>query len=782
MPDFMPSSSKKPDKSNTNLTPPLVSPLVWEMFAVLAVCLILTTPFLYKYRISNTANIDKEVVNDFSGTLSCKECHLNMYNKWKGSDHDLAMAPATESSVLADFGNVIFTDPYSNLQSRFFKENGNFLVETEGPDGERGTFSISHTFGFYPLQQYLVPFPGGRLQCLSIAWDVEKKQWYRLPPYEVKGHDDWLHWTKGGQTWNGMCAECHSTRLQKSFDRETESYSTTWFEINVGCEACHGPASKHIEWAKRPALARAKIGNYGLTVTTNNLSPEKQIVICAPCHSRRYQLGDNKHEEGELLDVMVPTLLTEELYHADGQIKEEVYVYGSFVQSKMYSKGVRCSDCHDMHSLKPFQSGWQGNDLCLQCHRAADYDTRKHHFHKKMADGKPSKGFLCVKCHMPGQEYMGIDYRPDHSLRIPRPDLSEKLKTPNGCSTRDCHGDRPLSWVNDSYTKWYGESRKSHYGEAIAAGRAFEQGGDAQLTAIAKDELLPAIVRATALSLLRNYPEPNNIKTIVAALESREAVIRHTALRALQQSDEETILQRIAPKLYDPVKAVRLEASVLLASVPLDNIKEQDREQLQKTLEEYRLAMEYNGDFAPQRYNLGNLERALGNSDKAISFYKAAIAIDKEFIPAKVNLAMEYNQAGKNQEAEQLLRDVVALEPRLYEINYSLGLLLSEQGKLEEAVRFLGTAADGMPAYSRVRYNHALALLKLKRWQEGADSLEKAIMQDPHVEEYFVTLANLYLNFRMIEKVRRLAQDVLKLVPNHQSAIELIQRTNQNSQ
>ncbi len=763
----MPSTRKEQKKADEVQA----TPSSWEICALLAVCVILASPFIYKYRASTASTPVDSIISEFSGTASCKECHLDTYRKWQGSDHDRAMAVANETTVLGDFNDVIFTDPYTNKRSRFFRQDEKFMVETEGPDGKDGVFTISYTFGFYPLQQYLIPFPGGRLQCLSIAWDIEKKQWYRLPPYDVTSSADWLHWTKGAQTWNGMCAECHSTRLKKGFNPQTNSYNTSWFEINVGCEACHGPASQHIEWAKRPALARGKIDNYGLSVATSNLTPQKQIVICAPCHSRRYQLGDNDHKNSELLDFMVPSLLTEDLYHADGQIEEEDYVYGSFTQSKMYSKGVRCSDCHDMHSLKLHR---EKNDLCLQCHRAEDYDTQAHHFHKKQVEGKPSDGHLCVKCHMPGNYYMGIDYRPDHSLRIPRPDLSKKLGTPNACSAIGCHGDKPLDWVIENYAKWYGQKRKSHYGEVFAAGRAGEPEAYAKLQALVDDALLPAIVRATALSLLGNYPKPETTTTLQTALLSDEPLLRHTALRLLEQPDEETITKLIAPKLYDPVKAVRLEAALKLAGVPKKLIRKDDQLAFQENLRQYRQAMEYNSDFAPQRYNLGNLERALGHPEKAMEYYRQAIAIDEQFFPAKVNLAMEYNQVGQNQEAEQLLRQVVTAEPRRYEVAYSLGLLLSEMGKYEEAAFFLGKAADGMP-HSRARYNQGLALLKLQHWQEGAEILEQAVVQEPRAEEFFITLVNVYLNFGMINKAQALAEKIVQEVPDHAAAKELLQ-------
>ncbi|NOR23453.1 MAG: tetratricopeptide repeat protein [Desulforhopalus sp.] len=749
----------------------------WEFCALLAACLILLTPFVYRWRAQTVSPPTAPTTTQFAGTAACRECHQDAYKKWQGSDHDQAMAVATEKTVLGDFDDAHFTDPYTGKSNRFFRENKKFMVETEGPDGKPGIFSISHTFGFYPLQQYLIPFPDGRLQCLTIAWDIEKKSWYRLPPYDVSDHTDWLHWTRGAQTWNGMCAECHSTRLQKGFDRQTESYTTTWFEINVGCEACHGPAQKHVEWAKMPVMGRPETANFALNRKTQNLPAEKQIAICAPCHSRRYQLGDNDHMPGELLDLMVPALLTEDLYHPDGQIKGEVYVYGSFTQSKMYQHGVRCNDCHDAHSLKPHKVD---NELCTQCHRTTVYDSKDHHFHEKEYKGKASKGYLCVSCHMPGQYYMGIDYRPDHSLRIPRPDLSRKLGTPNGCSTANCHGDKGLEWVEENYTKWYGQSRKHHYGEAIAAARKGTPESETQLTAVFKDPLLPTIVRATALSLLSNYPGPQTTVTLEKALESDDALLRHTALRSMEQPDEEIELKLIAPKLYDPVKAVRLEAAVKLAAIPRERLREDDRQIMQQNLDEYRQSMEYNADFAPQRFNLGNLERALGNTDQALEYFLAALSIDDQFTPTKINLAMEYNRLGKNGDAEKLLREVVATKPQLFQIQYSLGLLLSEMGKYDEAASYLRSAADGMVHYSRARYNYALALLKLERWQEGVEALKKAVLQDPEVAEYFVTLANLYLNFRMNHEARALAEEVLQVSPGNPAAMELLKVMDQN--
>jgi hypothetical protein len=316
--------------------------------------------------------------------------------------------------------------------------------------------------------------------------------------------------------WNGMCAECHSTNLVKGFDPETRTYQTTWSEIDVSCEACHGPASRHIAWAAQPAMARPQIENGGLVVRTRSLAAPQMVELCAPCHSRRSDIADYGHAEKSLLDSFVPSLLTEGLYYADGQIQDEVFDYASFVQSKMYRNGVKCSDCHDVHSLKRHA---ETNALCTRCHRAEVYDSPTHHFHKKEVDGKPSDGARCISCHMPQRLYMGVDWRADHSLRVPRPDLTASLGVPNACSQTGCHSDKPLRYVLDAQVKWYGLARKPHYGTILAAGREGRPEARAELLRLATDPLHAAVVRSTALTLLTRYPSDETTDQRQARLE-----------------------------------------------------------------------------------------------------------------------------------------------------------------------------------------------------------------------------------------------------------------------
>jgi len=362
----------------------------WERVGLAALAVIVVTiPLSLLRGPSGAGSVATDAAPVFVGGASCVECHQAAAKAWRGSDHDLAMAEATEETVRGNFNNVQVI--FHGVTSRFFRRDGKFLVWTEGPGGAMAEFEVTYVFGFEPLQQYLIPFPGGRLQALGLAWDVERRRWYHLYPDQDVPADDWLHWTRNGQNWNGMCAECHSTNLRKGYDPDSETYSTSWTDIDVNCEACHGPGSRHVAWAKVPPMARPELPDLGLVVPPANISPAALVELCAPCHSRRAELGDYDHRGLTLLDHMLPSLLSEGLYFADGQDLDEVYTYGSFLQSKMYARGVSCRDCHDSHSLK---LRFAGNELCLQCHQREVYDSADHHFHT------PAHGYAYARAYL----------------------------------------------------------------------------------------------------------------------------------------------------------------------------------------------------------------------------------------------------------------------------------------------------------------------------------------------------------------------------------------------
>jgi predicted CXXCH cytochrome family protein len=738
-----------------------------NFFATLAIAVTLPLAHL-RYRLDRPPTFEEKPA--FVGSAACYDCHRAAYEKWMGSYHERSMAAATEQTVEGDFNDASFD--YFGVVSRFYRKNGGFWVYTEGSDGKTTDYEVVFVFGVYPLQQYLVKFPGGRYQCLSIAWDEVKNRWYHLYPNERIAAGDWLHWTRGAQNWNGMCSECHSTNLRKGYDPDTDTYATTYSEINVSCEACHGPASLHVKWARLPAMARPASEDYRLVISTEGMSAREQVELCAPCHSRRFYMQDYAHQPGtDLLDHEVPSLLDEHLYFPDGQIRDEVYEYASFVQSKMYRQGVRCTDCHDPHGTKRHKPG---NDLCLQCHKGDVYNTSLHHFHKEAVDGKPSPGWLCENCHMPRRVYMGVDWRLDHSIRIPRPDMSLALGVPNACTNPFCHADKGDTWAADVYTRWYGQKRPPHYGTVIAAAREGRPEARADLLRLTQDRLYPVTVRATAISLTDWYPGQETRDALAKALHDEESSVRRAALDRADLFAPDERVRRVTPLLQDPVKGVRIEAAVTLAQTPGYVTPPGQAVAFQAALAEFESAMRYQADFQTSGYNLGNLYAALGRREDAEQEYRRAIRIDPLFVRTRVNYATLLSATGRNPEAEAQLREALKTEPGQPAAAYNLGLLLAEMGRMPEAVTWLEHAAASMPANTRVHYNLAMAYRETGKMAQAETSLLRGLELEPGEADFLFALGDLYARQGKLEKARKTAVLWIQTHPDDNRAKQFI--------
>jgi predicted CXXCH cytochrome family protein len=280
-----------------------------------------------------------------------------------------------------------------------------------------------------------------------------------------------------------------------------------------------------------------------------------EIETCALCHARRSAIAEPYVHGRPLLDSHRPALLDEGLYSADGQIEGEVYEYGSFLQSRMYRRGVTCADCHEPHGLGLRA---EGNALCARCHASTRFDAPSHHRHRG--------GARCVDCHMPQRTYMLVDPRRDHSLRVPRPDLTLKIGAPNACNA--CHADRTAGWAAEAAARWYGPARPAapHYGVALYAGRAGAPGAGEALVALAADAETPGIVRATALSLLARYPDAAR-RVSPAASADPDPLVRLAAVSALEALPPDERAAPASPRLRDNIRAVRSEAARVLASL-----------------------------------------------------------------------------------------------------------------------------------------------------------------------------------------------------------------------
>jgi tetratricopeptide (TPR) repeat protein len=724
----------------------------------------------------------------FVGAGVCAGCHAAEAAQWRGSDHDKAMAVATGETVLGNFNDASFTD--SGVTSTFYRKDGKFFVRTDGPDGAFHDYEIAYTFGVKPLQQYLIAFPGGRYQALGIAWDSRPKdaggqRWFHLYPGQALKPTDPLHWTGRDQTWNYMCADCHSTNLQRNFDLPSNSYRTTWSEINVSCEACHGPGSRHVDWSKAPQAASYADPRKGLVVAMSDAGPghweldpaigtatrtaprqsDPQIETCGFCHSRRRELSPTFGYGHPLLDSAVPVLLNAGLYHPDGQILDEVYEYGSFQQSKMFQKGVTCSDCHDPHSLKLRAAG---NLVCGQCHLPAKFDTVEHYHHEP-----GSAGAQCANCHMPTRTYMVIDARRDHAIRIPRPDLTMTLGTPNACN--GCHADRTAEWAAAAVAKWYGPALRldPHYGTAIDAGRKGLPGAGQALATLAAAADRPAIVRATALSLLPTFTASvtaGMIKAYLRGLGDADPLVRAAAIDALEPFGPDQRAELVAPHLADPVRAVRVAAARSLAGVSPSRLSAPQHAELDRAIDELIAAEMATAERPESHVTIGALRAQQGNAAAAEASYRTALRLDPRFVPAMVNLADLYRGLDRDADGESLLRQAVATDPNDAAAEYAFGLLKVRQGKLDDALGLLRNAATLAPDNARYAYVYAIALNGAGNGAEALATLQSAHQRHPVDVDILNALITISRDAGDRAAALGYAEELVRLVPGNADA------------
>jgi predicted CXXCH cytochrome family protein len=728
--------------------------------------------------------------NDYVGANACSECHKDEAEAWAGSHHALAMQPANAQTVLGDFDNATFM--HYGLESKFFKRDGKFMVRTEGPDGKLADYPVKYAFGITPLQQYLIEFPGGRYQALGIAWDSRTKpeggqRWFHLYPNQKIDHKDQLHWTGRYQNWNMQCAECHSTALKKGYDAASDNYRTTFSALNVSCEACHGPAARHVAWAKQARPPYRQEDGKGFEVRLlsrwreawkfptsdakfaqrDRPADDRLMNTCWACHARRSTLAEDGLPGLPLEDTHRPALLIQPAYYADGQQRDEDYTWGSFRQSKMYQKGVTCLDCHEPHTLKLRA---EGNALCARCHNPAVFDTGKHHFHKA-----GSKGAQCIDCHAPEQNYMVIDGRHDHSFRLPRPDLSLSLGSPNACTL--CHQNRKPEWAADALDKRYGKSwrQRPHFGSVLEAG--VSQGITAlpALLELAQDSASPAVVRATAALLAGPMLPPDLAGVARKLLQDADPSVRIAALSLLESIDPDSRVEMASPLLSDAIRGVRVEAARLLADVPDSRFPPHRLKARATALKEYQSFLTINADWPSENVNRGNLLWRQGREEAAIAAYERALKLDPLFAAAYVNLADVYRQQGREDEGEKQLRRGLALLPNAADLHHALGLVLVRQGHMSAALQGLMAATQFAPDNARYAYVYAIGLHSAGRPREALAILKAAAIRQPYDLEILSALISMERESGDIKSALLSARKAAKVIPDDAGIKRLVQ-------
>ncbi len=602
----------------------------------------------------------------YVGSSVCKSCHEVEWSAWQNSHHALAWTVPTAETIMGDFDDTEFA--HDDTLTRFRIEDGTYYATVTEKDGSTHDHPVHSVAGIAPLQQYLLETEPGRLQSFDVVWDAEKLRWYHLYPDQDLPPDDGLHWTGPYKNWNGRCAECHATGFQKNYDLNTRAYASTQAEIGVGCEACHGPGSAHLDWANdRPMMSTAiDLDPYGFTMTFGQ-SVAADMEQCAGCHARREAFGEGNPLPGTAFaDAYNLAVLRPGLYHADGQILEEVYVYGSFLQSRMYAKGVGCSDCHDAHTATRLADG---NALCTQCHsttgnprfptlRLAAYDTPAHHFHTPGTEGAQ-----CKSCHMIERLYMGIDGRRDHSFRVPRPDLATETGSPDACT--DCHQDKSAEWSAARIAEWFPDSthRGPHYSQVLARGRDRPDLNHDSLVALAMDPEAADIVRATAMYLLEGAGDPGIAEQVATLATDPSPLVRTHMARLQRLAAPPDRLRRLEPLLSDPLRSVRIAAARELLVFPRDDLPSPIARTLSAAQAEWQSALQSNLDMPETHLVMGGLALSLRNPPAAERAFREVVHLDPQRSEAWTMLVRIADVLRGRQAARQVLEEALEKLP-----------------------------------------------------------------------------------------------------------------------
>lgn len=719
---------------------------------------------------------------EYIGSARCADCHTEQHQAWEQSQHRHAMDHASADTVLADFNNTHFE--YAGISSRFSQRDGRYFVTTDGPDGELTEYEVLYTFGLDPVQQYLVDLGSGRIQALSIAWDTRAKadggqRWFHLYPDEAVRHDHLLHWTGASQNWNFMCADCHVTDYRKGYDAATEAFDSRWSEMGVGCEACHGPGSQHLAWSEGQQWP-----NKGLAVLLDErqdmhwlhevervtakrstpLTSDKEQQVCAQCHSLRSAVAEGYHAGLPLQDFYRSELLSDPLYFADGQQREEVFISASFAQSRMHEAGVTCSDCHEPHS-QALRA--EGNALCSSCHLATQFDQPSHHFHT--AD---SSGAQCVSCHMPERTYMVVDPRRDHRIAVPRPDLAQQLGTPDACTA--CHSDHESDWAAQRIAEWFPEGRWRQPSPAnvIAAADQGQPTAQRDLAALAADPELAPIMRASVLQRLRPEADSATQQAVVNGLRDADPLVRLGSLQAFEDAPAALRQRHLPPLLTDPLRSLRSLTASLLADIQL---LPANQSAYARALEEYEQELALHAERASHLGQLALLRTRQGRVSEAEQAWEKAIKAEPITPANYLNLADLYRAQGREKAVEQLLNEALERMSQEGMLHYALGLSLVRQQRREAAMEHLRRAWELQPDDPRTGYVLAVALEPTAP-QAALDILGQAARLHPNDRDLLWAGASFSYRHARPVLAREFVSALLKRDPDDHQAQQLQQQ------
>lgn len=700
---------------------------------------------------------EKTAFSQYAGSESCRACHADQFAKWQGSHHGLA--ERNPDPKLDDAAFVPTRSFQHGTQTTEVRKNGSDYELTSLGFGNKVTpYRVERVIGHDPLRQFLVDGGNGRLQAMEACLDPKKNEWFNVYGNEDRKPGEWGHWTGRGMVWNQMCASCHNTRLRKNYDAKTDAYRTTMAEMSVSCEACHGPMKPHNTWQHTHPGAK---GDPTLTQFTR----DQHIENCAGCHALRGEVtGDFVPGESFWDHYRLSITDQTDTFYPDGQIRGEDYEFSSFLSSRMHNAGVRCMDCHDMHSMKTLLPG---NQLCMRCHTPGGFPNappimpEAHSFHQTASTGNQ-----CVNCHMPQTVYMQRHPRHDHGFTIPDPLLTKQFNVPNACNK--CHTDKTTDWALEATQKWWGPKmdRKTRTrATLIAKARQGDDEARSGLVDLLNSDEIPHWKASATLLLDRWIDQPAVQTAVTAQLQHAHPLVRESAVRTLEPVLQSgSVRSAIEPLLNDPARSVRVSAAwALREGLHLDSPAGKDLQHM----------LHWNADQPSGQMQLAQFEFARRNLSAATQHMETAIRWDPNSPPFHHDLAMMYSTTGQTQLAIAKLRDAIKLAPNHAEYHYELGLALSETGDIPAVIQSLQQATRLDPSLSRAWYNLGLAKNSQSDIPGALDALQRGELANPRDTGIPYARATILARQNRIPEAIAALDRALLISPGYREAQEL---------
>ena len=428
--------------------------------------------------------------------------------------------PIAEATIAGDFtAGTRFTD-HDRSYTLGMKDGKPFMTVAFGSAPPQ-TFPIDYTLGAKRYQGYLSMLPDGQIYVLPAFWHIATKRW--IDWKEITPIPDGAHNLK--QIWNANCFNCHGTNIVQGYDIGAKAYRSTWTEMGIGCEACHGPGREHVatmaQWEKDPASKPAydnssknrQLSDILKIFSTRSSEPRRIYDTCAYCHGNKTNVFTGFKGGDRYADYALPFLISEPIppndlqgeFWPDGRPNRFNRPQALTLSGCFKAGAIACTNCHVAHgsrnefSLKVnINQGRTGDSLCTQCHTRPNFTgagLEQHTFHKP-----DSAGSRCISCHMSDVNWRLLIRRRDHTFQPPVPENTAQFGVPNACTT--CHDDKPPEWAAKQMNEWWGDGERRSRAVSLADTMYRAGSGDAAtlpaLARLAVDRSQGMLVRASA--------------------------------------------------------------------------------------------------------------------------------------------------------------------------------------------------------------------------------------------------------------------------------------------